>query len=60
VAGVRAATPDGPPEVRADLVVDADGHRSAVREKAGLEARDRRAWPGSGSAPSTCCGGKAC
>ena len=44
VVGVRATTPDGPLEVRADLVVGADGRHSAVRERAGLEvARPRRA-----------------
>jgi 2-polyprenyl-6-methoxyphenol hydroxylase-like FAD-dependent oxidoreductase len=34
--GVRATTPGGVLEVRADLVVGADGRRSTVREKAGL------------------------
>jgi 2-polyprenyl-6-methoxyphenol hydroxylase-like FAD-dependent oxidoreductase len=34
--GVRATTPEGVLEVRADLVVGADGRRSTVREKAGL------------------------
>ncbi|MGY1617419.1 FAD-dependent oxidoreductase [Geodermatophilus sp. SYSU D00691] len=37
VAGVRADTPDGPLEVRADLVLAADGRNSVVRERAGLE-----------------------
>ncbi len=37
VTGVRANTPDGALEVRADLVVGADGRHSIVREKAGLE-----------------------
>jgi len=37
VAGVRAATPDGPLEVRADLTIAADGRESVVRAKAGLE-----------------------
>lgn len=37
VVGVRVSTPQGPLEVRADLVVAADGRRSTVREKAGLE-----------------------
>jgi 2-polyprenyl-6-methoxyphenol hydroxylase-like FAD-dependent oxidoreductase len=37
VAGVRAETPDGPLEVRADLVIGADGRSSVVREAAGLE-----------------------
>ena len=36
VAGVRApTTPDGPLEVRADLVVGADGRHSTVRERPG-------------------------
>jgi 2-polyprenyl-6-methoxyphenol hydroxylase-like FAD-dependent oxidoreductase len=37
VAGVRAETEDGPMEVRADLVLAADGRDSVVRERAGLE-----------------------
>jgi 2-polyprenyl-6-methoxyphenol hydroxylase-like FAD-dependent oxidoreductase len=40
VAGVRAAVPDGTLEVRADLVVGADGRHSTVRERAGLEVLD--------------------
>jgi 2-polyprenyl-6-methoxyphenol hydroxylase-like FAD-dependent oxidoreductase len=40
VAGVRASTPDGPLEVRADLVVGADGRHSVVREKAQLPVLD--------------------
>jgi 2-polyprenyl-6-methoxyphenol hydroxylase-like FAD-dependent oxidoreductase len=40
VAGVRASTPQGPLEVRADLTVGADGRRSLVREKAALEVHD--------------------
>jgi 2-polyprenyl-6-methoxyphenol hydroxylase-like FAD-dependent oxidoreductase len=40
VAGVRAKTRDGLLEVRADLIVGADGRRSIVREKAGLEVND--------------------
>jgi 2-polyprenyl-6-methoxyphenol hydroxylase-like FAD-dependent oxidoreductase len=36
IVGVRAKTPEGPLEIRADLVVGADGRRSVVREKAGL------------------------
>jgi 2-polyprenyl-6-methoxyphenol hydroxylase-like FAD-dependent oxidoreductase len=36
VVGVRAQTAKGPLEVRADLVVGADGRHSVVREKAGL------------------------
>jgi 2-polyprenyl-6-methoxyphenol hydroxylase-like FAD-dependent oxidoreductase len=41
VAGVRAATPAGEMEVRADLVVAADGRYSTVRERAGLEIINR-------------------
>ncbi len=37
VVGVRAQTPDGPLEVRASLVVGADGRTSTVRQCAGLE-----------------------
>ena len=37
IAGVRAKTPDGELEIRADLVVGADGRTSIVRERAGLE-----------------------
>ncbi len=40
VAGVRAQTPDGPLEVRASLVVGADGRRSRIRALAGLAVRD--------------------
>jgi 2-polyprenyl-6-methoxyphenol hydroxylase-like FAD-dependent oxidoreductase len=40
VVGVRAQTPDGPLEVRADLVVGADGRHSTVRERAGLSVQD--------------------
>jgi len=40
VAGVRAATPEGEIEVRADLVVGADGRHSTVRGCAGLEVID--------------------
>jgi 2-polyprenyl-6-methoxyphenol hydroxylase-like FAD-dependent oxidoreductase len=36
IVGVHAMTADGPLEVRADLVVGADGRHSVVREKAGL------------------------
>ena len=36
VAGVRAKTPDGVLEVRADLVVGADGRSSTVRERSKL------------------------
>jgi 2-polyprenyl-6-methoxyphenol hydroxylase-like FAD-dependent oxidoreductase len=37
VAGVRVATTHGPIEVRADLVVAADGRRSVLRDEAGLK-----------------------
>lgn len=40
VAGVRVSTPEGPFEVRSDLVVAADGRRSLIREKAGLSVLD--------------------
>jgi 2-polyprenyl-6-methoxyphenol hydroxylase-like FAD-dependent oxidoreductase len=36
VVGIRALTPEGPLEVRADLVIGADGRHSVVRSKAGL------------------------
>ncbi len=40
VAGVRARTPDGDLEIRADLVVAADGRDSVVRAKAGLPVQE--------------------
>ena len=40
IAGVRARTPAGPLDVRADLTIGADGRHSTVREKAGLEIID--------------------
>jgi len=40
VAGVRAKTANGEIEVRADLVVGADGRSSIVREKAGLKVKE--------------------
>ncbi|HZW52652.1 MAG TPA: FAD-dependent oxidoreductase, partial [Candidatus Elarobacter sp.] len=40
ITGVRASTPDGPLEVRADLVIGADGRHSVVRERAGLAVQD--------------------
>jgi 2-polyprenyl-6-methoxyphenol hydroxylase-like FAD-dependent oxidoreductase len=40
VAGVRARLPDGEAEVRAALVVGADGRHSTVRARAGLAPRD--------------------
>ena len=40
VTGVRARTPEGALEVRADLVVGADGRSSTVRERAQLDVID--------------------
>ena len=40
VVGLRASTPDGPLEVRASLVVGADGRHSVVRAKAGLSIEE--------------------
>ncbi len=40
VVGLRATTPDGPLEVRANLVIGADGRHSVVREKAGLQVEE--------------------
>jgi 2-polyprenyl-6-methoxyphenol hydroxylase-like FAD-dependent oxidoreductase len=40
IAGVRCKTSQGDMEVRADLTIGADGRRSIVREKAGLELND--------------------
>ncbi len=40
VAGVQVNTPGGPGEIRADLVVGADGRRSVVRQQAGLEVEN--------------------
>jgi 2-polyprenyl-6-methoxyphenol hydroxylase-like FAD-dependent oxidoreductase len=40
IKGVRARTPDGIMEVRADLVVGADGRHSTVRDAAGLKVED--------------------
>ncbi len=40
VAGVRAKTPEGMLEVRAELTIGADGRHSVVRERAGLEVID--------------------
>jgi 2-polyprenyl-6-methoxyphenol hydroxylase-like FAD-dependent oxidoreductase len=37
IAGVSVQTPGGPMEIRADLVVGADGRHSVVRERAGLQ-----------------------
>jgi 2-polyprenyl-6-methoxyphenol hydroxylase-like FAD-dependent oxidoreductase len=40
VVGVRATTPEGPLEVRAELTIGADGRHSVVRECAGLKVID--------------------
>src|SRR3954463_13553954 len=40
VVGVKADTPAGSTEIRADLVIGADGRRSIVRERAGLVVKD--------------------
>lgn len=40
VVGVRAKTPKGELEVRADLVIGADGRQSTVHTRAGLEQRE--------------------
>jgi 2-polyprenyl-6-methoxyphenol hydroxylase-like FAD-dependent oxidoreductase len=40
VTGVRADTPDGPIEIRADLTVGCDGRHSAVRVCSGLAVED--------------------
>ncbi len=40
VTGVRVSTPQGPLEVRADLIVAADGRRSTLREKSGFEVME--------------------
>ena len=37
IVGVHVRTPTGPQEIRADLVVGADGRHSVVRERAGLQ-----------------------
>ncbi len=43
VVGVQAQTPDGPVEVRAELVIAADGRGSTLREVAGLKVEDQGA-----------------
>jgi 2-polyprenyl-6-methoxyphenol hydroxylase-like FAD-dependent oxidoreductase len=40
ISGLQAKTPDGFIEIKAGLVVGADGRRSTVRELAGLEVED--------------------
>jgi 2-polyprenyl-6-methoxyphenol hydroxylase-like FAD-dependent oxidoreductase len=37
IVGVRATSPQGEVEIRADLIVGADGRHSTVRDKAGLD-----------------------
>jgi 2-polyprenyl-6-methoxyphenol hydroxylase-like FAD-dependent oxidoreductase len=43
VVGVTATTPRGPLEVRADLVIAADGRHSTVRDQSGLVPEERGA-----------------
>jgi 2-polyprenyl-6-methoxyphenol hydroxylase-like FAD-dependent oxidoreductase len=40
IVGLRATTPEGPLEVRADLVIGADGRHSTLRAAAELKVRD--------------------
>ena len=40
VAGVKADTPEGPVEIRADLTIGCDGRHSIVRERARLEVEE--------------------
>ena len=40
IVGIRGNTPAGPVEVRADLVVGADGRNSVVRDRSGLPVED--------------------
>src|SRR5205807_7453332 len=40
VAGIKADTPEGPVEIRADLTVACDGRHSIVRDKARLEVEE--------------------
>jgi 2-polyprenyl-6-methoxyphenol hydroxylase-like FAD-dependent oxidoreductase len=40
ISGVRVKTPDGPRDIRSDLVIGADGRHSTVREKAGLPLKE--------------------
>ena len=49
VCGVRCETPDGPLDIRADLVVGADGRHSTLREMAGFTVENL-------GAPWTCSG----
>jgi 2-polyprenyl-6-methoxyphenol hydroxylase-like FAD-dependent oxidoreductase len=43
VTGVQAKTPDGPVEIRAELVIAADGRGSTLRDVAGLKVEDQGA-----------------
>ncbi|HMF21042.1 MAG TPA: FAD-dependent oxidoreductase [Pseudolabrys sp.] len=40
IVGLRASSPDGEIEIRADLSVGCDGRHSTIREKAGLKSDD--------------------
>jgi len=40
VAGVKANTPDGPVDIRADLTIGCDGRHSMVRERADLAVEE--------------------
>jgi 2-polyprenyl-6-methoxyphenol hydroxylase-like FAD-dependent oxidoreductase len=40
IGGVRASTPEGPLEIRANLTVAADGRQSVLRQRARLEVQD--------------------
>ena len=40
IKGVRAVTPSGPLDIRADLTIGADGRHSTIRERAGLIVKD--------------------
>jgi 2-polyprenyl-6-methoxyphenol hydroxylase-like FAD-dependent oxidoreductase len=40
VAGVAVQTPSGPLQIRAELIIGADGRQSLVRERAGLQVDD--------------------
>jgi 2-polyprenyl-6-methoxyphenol hydroxylase-like FAD-dependent oxidoreductase len=57
VVGLRAQTPTGEIEIRADLVIGADGRHSTIREAAGLRVRELGApidvlWMRIGKRPS--------
>jgi 2-polyprenyl-6-methoxyphenol hydroxylase-like FAD-dependent oxidoreductase len=40
IAGVRAKTPEGPLDIKADLTIACDGRHSTVRERAGLAVEE--------------------